>query len=237
MLLQGQNTCLNDHLVFIKILGIQSLRSINTCHKTTDQGGTRLASPGQWQWQEAGGKLATAVEHVRTRLKMQWESGRVVWSGKVGRYRKNEDLLEVVKKKIKRIKSGDSLAIQWLGHSTFTTEHCAVIKNKKIIEKNIQGRDLKTKNKTHHHPEKSTCNSWRGSEERLCVQINALQLGLSSLETGKSEFVKCFDCSLHGLLLAPSFLKQSLFRKEKQQGDVPGIHIQNLTQSTTCRPS
>ena len=145
MLLQGQNTCLNDHLVFIKILGIQSLRSINTCHKTTDQGGTRLASPGQWQWQEAGGKLATAVEHVRTCLKMQWESGRVVWNGKVGRYRKNEDLLEVVKKKIKRIKSGDSLAIQWLGHSTFTTEHCAVIKNKKIISKNIQGRDLKTK--------------------------------------------------------------------------------------------
>ena len=32
---------------------------------------------------------------------MQWESGRVVWSGKVGRYRTNEDLLEVVKKKIK----------------------------------------------------------------------------------------------------------------------------------------
>ena len=30
MLLQGQNMCLNDHLVFMKILGIQSLKSINT---------------------------------------------------------------------------------------------------------------------------------------------------------------------------------------------------------------
>ena len=184
-------------------------------------------------WGKAGNRSWTCQDTFENAVGV-WEGGLEWESGEI-----QEEWRSVRggKKKNKRIKSGDSLAIQWLGHSTFTTEHCAVIKNKKIIEKNIQGRDLKTKNKTHHYPEKSTCNSWRGSEERLCVQINALQLGLSSLETGKSEFVKCFDCSLHGLLLAPSFLKQSLFRKEKQQGDVPGIHIQNLTQSTTCRPS
>ena len=114
--------CLNDHLVFMKILGIQSLKSINTCHKTTDQETAQLASPGQQQWPRGWGKLATTVEHVGTCLKMQQESGRVVWSGKVGRQRKNGDLLEVVKKKKKGIKSGNSLAIQWLGRSTFTTE-------------------------------------------------------------------------------------------------------------------
>ena len=65
--------------------------------------------------------------------------------------------------------------------------------------------------------------SWRGREERLSVQINAVQLGLSNMESGKSEFVKCFDCSLHGLLLTPNILRQSLFGKEKERGDVLGI--------------
>ena len=63
--------CLNDHLVLMKILGIQSLKSINTCHKTTDQEGAHLASPGQWQWPRGWGKLATTAEHVGTCLKMQ----------------------------------------------------------------------------------------------------------------------------------------------------------------------
>ena len=69
-----------------------------------------------------------------------------------------------------------------------------------------------------------------GSPDHGIFQARVLEWGaMSSLETGKLEFVKCFDCSLHGLLLAPSFLRQSLFQKGKQQGDVPGIHIQNLT--------
>lgn len=63
--------CLNDHLVFIKLLGIQSLKSINICHKTTDQGSDNWLPLANDSGQEAGGKLATTVEHVGTCLKMQ----------------------------------------------------------------------------------------------------------------------------------------------------------------------
>lgn len=62
-------------------------------------------------------------------------------------------------------------------------------------------------------------NNRRGDREGLCVQeMDAVQPELSSLAGGTTRSVKCHRCSTHGLLLAPSILRQVLFGKERRTG-------------------
>ena len=100
---------------------------------------------------------------------MQWESERGVWSGKVGRYRKNEDLLEVVKK-IKEQNQG----IPWRssGYDTALSPQDAVqsLKKKKSFKKISKG-GIKKKTTTTQRKAHSTAGKGlrKGSVSKLML--------------------------------------------------------------------
>lgn len=108
-----------------------------------------------------------------------------------------------------------------------------------VKNKTLQGKDIKRPSG------KAARQQLQWDEEGLRVQLNAAPPERSSLGNGKSEFVKCFDCSFRGLLLVvyslPPILLGKVYLGRRVKGEMSwasndGMRAQNESPGKTFRP-